>query len=128
VPPLDATSAATVQEARSTMRAAQRQADLERALELARPVAMAHPEQSDLQYLVGEIAYRASRWTDCAAAYLRGGAQGPKDATQRFYMAVCLYESGDRASAAAIAASGLEKLPRSPFVDAYLKKLGVGAP
>ena len=125
---LDAESAATVQEARAAMRSAQRQADLERALALARPVAAAHPEQAELQYLVGEIAYRASRWTDCAAAYLRGGASGPRDATQRFYMAVCLYESGDRASAAAIAASGLERLPRSPFVDGYLKRFGGTAP
>jgi hypothetical protein len=63
-----------------------------------------------------------------AEVITRVGAQGPKDATQRFYMAVCLYESGDRPSAAAIAASGLEKLPRSPFVEGYLKKLAGGAP
>lgn len=125
---LDPESARRVEEARAAMRTAKRPADLERALELARPVEAAHPERADLHYLVGEIGYRASRWTDCAAAYLRAGSQGPRDATQRFYMAVCLYESGDRASARAVAASGLEALPRSPFVDGYLERIGGASP
>lgn len=127
-PELDAESAARIQEARAKMRAARRPADLERALALAQPIAAANPQRSELHYLVGEIAYRGSRWTECAAAYLRGGAAGPEDSTQRFYMAVCLFESGDRASAAAVAATGLDKLPRSPFVDGYLRRIAGGAP
>jgi len=125
---LDPESARRVEEARATMRGAKRPEDLARALELARSVEAAHPGRADLHYLVGEIGYRASSWTDCAAAYLRGGAQGPQDATQRFYMAVCLFESGDRASARTIASSGLERLPRSAFVDGYLKRIGGASP
>jgi hypothetical protein len=38
-------------------------------------------------------------------------------------MAVCLFESGERAAAATLASSGLEELPRTPFVESYLRRI-----
>ena len=58
----------------------------------------------------------------------RRSAWARVDPTQRFYYAVCLYESGDRAAAAAVAATGLEKLQRPPFVEGYLAKIRAAAP
>ncbi len=110
-------------QARERMRTATTRSELEAALALAQPLAEAHPDRVEVHLLIGEIAYRASNWRACAAAYRRAGASGPADPTQRFYLAVCLYESGERAAASEVAATGLERLPRTPFVDSYLRKL-----
>ncbi len=108
--------------ARRELRAARTAAELDGAFALAQELARAHPERPEIQLLVGEIHYRASRWPQCAAAYGAGGPAGPEDPTQRFYMAVCLYEAGERARAAQVSATGLDRLPRTPFVQAYLDR------
>lgn len=104
------------------LRSARTASELESAAAVAQDLVRAHPDLPELQLLVGEIHYRASRWAPCAAAYRAAGPSGPDDPTQRFYMAVCLYEAGDRAAAAEIASSGLERLPRTPFVQTYLDR------
>jgi hypothetical protein len=40
-----------------------------------------------------------------------------------FYMAVALYESGEREEAAEILRSGMENLQRTPFVESYITKI-----
>lgn len=122
-PPLDAETARKVEEARLAMRSARTAADLEAALAIARPLAESRPERAELHLLVGEISYRASRWRECAAAYRRAGATGPADPTQRFYMVVCLFESGEKSAAAALAATGLENLPKTAFAESYLQRI-----
>ena len=104
--------------------------ELRQGLALVQPVADRLPARSDLQLLAGEIAYRSGLWTTGADYFRRSTPErlGPSDPTQRFYYAVCLYESGDRAGAAAVAATGLEKLQRPPFVEGYLAKIRAAAP
>jgi predicted Zn-dependent protease len=104
------------------LRSARTAAELESASTIAQELVRAHPDLPELRLLVGEIHYRASRWASCASAYRAAGPSGPEDPTQRFYMAVCLYEAGDRAAAAEIASSGLDRLPRTSFVQAYLER------
>lgn len=111
-----------VARARRELRAARTAGELDGAFSLAQELARAYPDRPEIQLLLGEIHYRASRWPQCAAAYRAAGAEGPDDPTQRFYMAVCLYESGDRARAARVSATGLDRLPRTPFVQAYLDR------
>lgn len=121
-PPLTSEQEAAVAEARQRLRSARTAADLDAALARLQPVIEARPELGALRLLAGELHYRASRWRPCAEAYRAAGEQGPEDPTQRFYMAVCLFESGDRAEARALAASGLERLPRTAFVQSYLDR------
>jgi len=122
LPGLSAEEETRAAEARRMLRSARTAPELESAYSVAQELVRAHPELPELQLLVGEIHYRASRWAPCAAAYRSARAVGPEDPTQRFYMAVCLYEAGDRAAAAEIASSGLERLPRTSFVQAYLDR------
>ena len=77
----------------------------------------------DAQRLAGEVAYRVSRWSD-AVSYLRRGG-GPPDSEPEllFYLAVSLFESGDRSEAAAVLRRSLPNLQRSPYVDAYARKI-----
>jgi len=113
---------AAVAEARQRLRSARTAADLDAALARLQPVIEARPDLGGLRLLAGELHYRASRWRPCAGEYRAAGEEGPDDPTQRFYMAVCLFEAGDREGARAIAASGLERLPRTPFVQSYLDR------
>jgi tetratricopeptide (TPR) repeat protein len=97
--------------------------ELRQVFQTAREVADAHPESADAQRLAGEAAYRVSRWSD-AASYLRRGG-GPPDSEPEllFYLAVSLYESGDAPGAAAALRRSLPNLQRSPYVDAYARKI-----
>ena len=122
--PLPAAAEARLDEARSLLAAATRAADLQTPLALAREVADAHPGSRAAQHLVGEIAYRASRWRDAAAYFRRGGE--PERPELRFYMAVALYESGERQAAAEILERALPELPRSPFVTSYVERIQAG--
>lgn len=113
---------------RKRLTTASRREELDEALGQARPIADRYPAEVDLQLLVGEIGYRAAQWETGATYLRRPNAAGPGDPTLRFYLAVCLYESGDLTGASRVASSGLEKLPRSPFVDSYLRKIQAGRP
>lgn len=97
--------------------------DLKQAYDLARGVADAHPESVEAQHLAAETAYRISRWADAARYFRRGGEPGENQPELQFYMAVSLFESGDAAGAAAILKRSLPNLQRSPYVDAYARKI-----
>lgn len=97
--------------------------DLKQAYDLARGVADAHPESVEAQHLAAEAAYRISRWADAARYFRRGGEPGENQPELQFYMAVSLFESGDAAGAAAILKRSLPNLQRSPYVDAYARKI-----
>jgi hypothetical protein len=86
-------------------------------------VADAHPELKEAQHLAAEGAYRISRWSDAAAYFRRGGDPGDGEPERLFYMAVAFYETGDRAGAAAALKRALPSLKRTPYVDAYAKKI-----
>jgi hypothetical protein len=116
-----------VAEARRIMKSAERRADLERALGIVRPIADRYRDEVELQLLAGELGYRLADWTVGVEHLRRVGPQGPSDPTIRFYYVVCLFETGEKKAAAEVAATGLERLPRSPFVDGYLKKIQSGA-
>jgi tetratricopeptide (TPR) repeat protein len=97
--------------------------DLKRAFQLAREVADAHPDLSDAQHLAAEAAYRLSRWQDAANYFRRGGEPAADEPELLFYMAVAFYESGDKATAAKTLERCLPNLQRTPYVDAYAKKI-----
>ena len=97
--------------------------DLRQAYDLAREVADAHAESVEAQHLAAEAAYRISRWADAARYFRRGGEPGENQPELQFYMAVSLFESGDTAGAAAILKRSLPNLQRSPYVDAYARKI-----
>lgn len=118
LPDADATR---LEEARQLLAQARRASELEEPLRIAREVADANPESSQAQHLAGEIAYRASRWEMAADYYRRGGE--PQRSEQRFYMAVALFESGDRQAAADVLESALPDLPRNPFVTSYVERI-----
>ncbi|MGE0641520.1 MAG: tetratricopeptide repeat protein [Thermoanaerobaculia bacterium] len=120
---LPAADAAAVADVRKSLASATRREELDGALSKIRPIADRNPADGDLQLLVGEIAYRAGQWDTGVTYFRRQDPGGPADPTLRFYFAVCLYESGNRVSAARVAGSGLERLPRTPFVDSYLQKI-----
>lgn len=82
-------------------------------------------EERMVALLRAEIAYRGSRWRECTAWFRTAGVETLSEVVSRFYAAVCLYESGEREQARQLASSGLDGLPRSPFVEGYLKKLGL---
>jgi tetratricopeptide (TPR) repeat protein len=119
--PLSAAARARLDEARRQLEAATRAAELQAPLALAREVADAHPGSREAQHLVAEIAYRASRWSDAATYFRRGGE--PQRPELRFYLAVALYESGERQAAAEVLERALPDLPRSPFVTSYVERI-----
>lgn len=80
-----------------------------------------------MQFLAGEIAYRASRWRDAVAYFRRGGDPGDERPVLLFYLSVALFESGEREAAAAALSRCLPKLEKTPLVESYREKiLGAG--
>jgi tetratricopeptide (TPR) repeat protein len=97
--------------------------ELRQAFELARGVADAHPDSKEAQLLAAEGAYRISRWKEASTYFQRGGDPGEDQPERLFYMAVTLYESGDRAGAATFLKRSLPNLKRTSYVDGYAKKI-----
>ncbi|HLE59946.1 MAG TPA: tetratricopeptide repeat protein [Thermoanaerobaculaceae bacterium] len=97
--------------------------NLDAAFALARKVADARPDLAEPQYVAAEIAYRTSRWRDAVAYFRRGGDPGDSQPLLVFYSAVALYETGDRAGAAAALKRCLPNIRRTPFVEEYAKKV-----
>jgi hypothetical protein len=121
--PLTDAERAKLEQARRIL-AEQREArDLRHAYQLAREVADVRPESREAQHLAAEGAYRISRWSDAATYFRRGGDPGEGEPERLFYMAVSLYESGDRAGAAEALRRSLVNLQRTPYVDSYAKKI-----
>jgi tetratricopeptide (TPR) repeat protein len=97
--------------------------ELRQAFELARGVADAHPDSKEAQLLAAEGAYRISRWKEASTYFQRGGDPGEDQPERLFYMAVALYESGDRTGAAIFLKRSLPNLKRTSYVDGYAKKI-----
>jgi tetratricopeptide (TPR) repeat protein len=97
--------------------------ELRQVFQTAREVADAHPESVEAQRLAGEAAYRLSRWSDAVAYLQRGGGLPDSEPELLFYLAVSLFESGDRAAAAAALRRSLPNLQRTPYIDAYARKI-----
>lgn len=97
--------------------------ELRQAFDLAREVADAHSDSTEAQHLAAEAAYRISRWKEAAEYFKRGGEPGTDQPELLFYMAVSLYESGDAQAAATVLRRSLPNLQRTPYVDAYARKI-----
>lgn len=97
--------------------------ELRQAFDLARPIADAHASSPEAQHLAAEAAYRISRWEDAARYFRRGGEPAEDKPELQFYMAVALFESGEGQAAAAILKRSLPNLQRTPYVDAYARKI-----
>jgi tetratricopeptide (TPR) repeat protein len=128
-PPAPAAKALTSAERQKQEKARQLLAEtgnvrqLREAFQLAREVADAHAESREAQQLAGEAAYRISRWSDAAEYLGRAGGPGEDQPELLFYLAVALYESGDRQMAADPLRRALPNLQRTPYVDGYAKKI-----
>lgn len=120
--------------AREILDAARQASELEEAWTLAHPIADAHPARKELQQLVGEIAYRASRWEESARYLEKGlapvlealdvpGSPRPERPELVFYLAVALFESGRPAEAKDPLELALPRLERTPFVQSYVEKI-----
>ncbi len=128
-----ATASLSEEESRKLAELRQRVARVQYSGELAEPlrqaaeIATAHPEVPEAQFLAAEIAYRASRWQDAVIYFRRGGDPGDERPVLLFYLAVALFESGDREAAAAALTRALPKLEKTPLVESYREKiLGAG--
>ncbi|HWM94533.1 MAG TPA: hypothetical protein VN493_27505 [Thermoanaerobaculia bacterium] len=122
-PPLTPADRDRMTQARRLLGQESKVKDLKQAYDMAREVADAHPESVEAQHLAAESAYRISRWADAARYFRRGGEPGENQPELQFYMAVSLFESGDPQSAAAILKRSLPNLQRTPYVDAYARKI-----
>lgn len=121
--PLPAEGQQRLQKARQLLATARLASDLDEAFTLATEVADAHPDSRSAQFLAAEIAYRSSRWTEAAAYFRRGGDPGDAQPVLLFFMAVSLYESGDRVAAAEALQRSLPLIQRSDYVDRYAEKI-----
>ncbi|MFN7941394.1 MAG: hypothetical protein U0X73_07320 [Thermoanaerobaculia bacterium] len=122
-PPLTAAEQSRITAARQALdRTATREELAARRAEIGE-LADRHPEQADLQLLAGTLAYRTSDWAAGAGYFRRGGKLDPEQPLNGFYMAVCLYESGERAAAAEALRGALPRLKRTPFVESYVEKI-----
>lgn len=114
---------ATLEEARDRLRSARSLDALGQALDLARSVADQHPGHREAQRLVGEIAYRASRWEQAVTYFERGGVPTSDEPRLLFYLAVAYWESGRPADAAEVLRRALPHLQRSAYVESYVDKI-----
>lgn len=127
--PLSTAEAARVERATEILDQARQAQELQGAFELARSVADAHPGNPALQFLVGEIAYRSSRWREAARYLARGGDPLPDRPELLFYLAVALHESGRTEEARTPLQRALPRLEQTEFVDKYVREiLGDDAP
>ena len=109
--------------ARTILNQSTNREDLQEAFQLARTVADSRPDFPRAQHLAGEAAYRLTLWTEAVAYFRRGGKPQESQPVTSFYMAVALYESGEREEAAEILRPCVQKLQRTPFVEGYIEKI-----
>lgn len=114
---------ATLARARALAESASSTAELDQALAMARGVADQNPRNSAAQHLVGEIAYRASRWNDVVTYITRGGDPGKSHPQLLFYLAVASYETGNLDLAASSLRRCLDDLRRTAYVNSYVEKI-----
>jgi hypothetical protein len=123
-PPLsDDDELAAIATAQATLGGTPTLAELEAARTRLAPFAAARPADAELALLAARLAYRAADWPACAEHYRRAGAPPLDRPLERFYMAVCLEETGARAEAAELVAPVVGALRRTPFVERYLERI-----
>lgn len=110
-------------QARLLLASARDRAALEEPSRIAREVADAHPGSREAQHLAAVIAYRAARWDEAVRYFRRGGDPGEASAETLFYLAVSLYEVGEREAAAEALRRSLPRIERTPFVRSYEEKI-----
>jgi hypothetical protein len=98
-------------------------AEIDEAYGVAAELAARHPAHPRVQHTTAEIAYRASRWSDAVRYFRRGGDPGEAQPLLLFYLAVSLWESGNRDEAASVMRRCDGKLRPTPFVQAYRGKI-----
>lgn len=124
-PPAASPDLATrVAEARGVLRSSSSREELTAVFERMRGLADRQPENPELQVLVAEISYRLRRWSEVVAYFERGGSASAPD--QQFYLAVALYETGDRAAAARALDLCLPNLEETAVVRGYVEKIRAG--
>jgi hypothetical protein len=96
---------------------------LDEAFVIARKVADARPDLVRPQFVAAEMAYRTTRWSDAVVYFRRAGDPGDAQPLLLFYSAVALYETGDRAGAAAALRRCLPNIRRTSFVDDVARKV-----
>jgi len=110
-------------QAREKLASEQTARELKSIFDATKEVADAHPDSRDAQHLVGQAAYRLSRWSEAVTYFKRGGDPGDEQSELLFYVAVSLFESGETTGAAATLKRALPNLRRTPYVDKYAKKI-----
>ncbi|MEO8504859.1 MAG: hypothetical protein ABI609_13260 [Acidobacteriota bacterium] len=113
---------ATLSAARETLRTAKTVNDLQNAAASVQRLSDAHLGAVEAASLAGEIAYRSSAWP-AAVTYLRRSGPPADQPLLSFYLAVSLYESGDREAAKRTLRPLLPRLQRTPYVEAYIAKI-----
>lgn len=109
--------------AREELGRARTSSDLALARSLAGDVAERNPGSRQAQRLAGELAYRASSWSEAVRYFHRAGISTGDRPELLFYYAVALWESGEPAAAAVVLEQALPRLRRTPFVDGYIEKI-----
>ncbi len=121
-PPAQPPVTARIDALRERLRATNEKSEMESLLEASTSLAEGHPATPETQFLVAEVAYRLRRWSDVVHFIQQGGVVSERPALQ-FYLAIALYETGDRAAAAAAMRSCLPQLQRTEFVQDYAQKI-----
>ncbi len=86
-------------------------------------LADAYPRATEAQLLAGEAAYLGADWGSAAAYFRRAGELPTDRPLLLFYIAVSLYESGDREAAEPVLQLALPHLSRNSFVDRYIGRI-----
>jgi len=97
--------------------------ELREAYRLISEVAAGHNDRPEIHFRAAEIAYRASRWQDAIRHFGIAGDPGDGEPHLLFYLAVSLYEAGDREQAAVVLRRCVDGLRRTPFVESYVDRI-----
>ena len=100
--------------------------ELENAFDETQLLADQQPQIVEVQLLAAEIAYRLSRWDAAVKFFERGGVAATSRPELQFYLAVALYESGDRSAAQEMLRLCLSRLEPTDFVRAYATRINNG--
>ena len=100
--------------------------ELVAAFARTRELADRYPQHSELQHWTAEVAFRLSRWDDVVTYFSRGGGLDTNRSDRLFYLAVALYETGDRAAARESLERCLPLVEQTDYVREYVEKIRNG--